>query len=375
MTVEFEFEQFAREYGKKAGVVTRANFAKEHSQQIALHVVNKCNVVCKHLKNAVALNVDNICTIAGVFSKVESKNREFILDKLETFFATLPQCKTVEGRKAIKAANIYAKNAKGEALRYIVEPNALDMLLPAPLSVQVKNENGDITDVKPLPPEKAKPKKLGEFYSDNPVDFDGLLVTNAFYDAMIKKLEGLEKNNFKLTMSFKKAAKNGEFELSPTISHLDDIMQAALNAGISEYLQNDSLAILNKIFQQSAIVLHGKKRGLGAEIQRYLKCVLPCLNLKHKGEGSLRTYEFHTRRGADKALHIYSVESRLDGSGKKPLTPFISLKNWFILECELKALRAAHNRAEKISFDEREKLYKEALDAWEKKAASLANNV
>lgn len=371
MTIQFNFERFTNDYGKKAGPATRANFAKKYSKQIAAHVVSKCNVICKHLPNAVAINEDNICVIAGVYSKVESENREFILDKLETFLSALSGCKTVEGRATIRAANVYAK---GETLRYIVEPKALDLLLPAPQAKQVKNENGDLIDVKPLPPEKAKPKKLGAFYNDKIVDFGGLLVTNAFYDSIVKKLEGLEKNIFKLTMSVKKAAKNGEFELSPTLSHLDDILQAALNAGISEYLQNDSLAILNKMFQQSAIALHGKKRGLGAEIQRYMACILPCLTLKHKGEGSARTYEWHSRRGADKALHVYSVESRLSGSDKKPLTPFISIRNWFILECELKTLRAAHNRAEKMAFEEREKLYKEALLAWEKKAAELANH-
>lgn len=374
MTIQFDFEQFTRDYGKKAGAATRANFAKKHSLQIAAYVVSKCNVICSRLAGAVAINEDNICVIAGVYSKVESENREFILDKLENFLSALSGCKTVEGRAAIKSSNVYATNAKGEVLRYIVEPNALELLLPAPLAKQVKNEDGTFSDVKPLPPEKAKPKKLGELYSTKMVDFDGLLVTNAFYDSMVKKLEGLEKNIFKLTMGVKKAAKNGEFELSPTLCHLDDILQAALNAGISEYLQNDSLAILDKIFQQSAIALHGKKRGLGAEIQRYMSCILPCLTLKHKGEGSSRVYQWVTRRGADKSLHVYGVESRLEGSNKKPLTPFISLKNWFILECELKTLRAAHNRAEKMAFEEREKLYREALFEWEKKAAELANH-
>lgn len=364
------YSAFTKEYAKFGTESARALYAAENSEIIVNYLVKRLQAVATALGND-NVTVGDIGQIAGVYAPAQKEgetqsviNRAFDREAFNAFLDSLRNCRNSSGRDTIKARNCY-----GNA-RYFVEPKALGRLLSPPRAA-VQSGGLDVTG-RPLAPEKPASVKLADIY-DADIYSKEFNVSRSHYERYASILAKYEKGSYKSTLRAKKLVDtNGaSWKIPVGISHLDHILQGALNLGIQEYLLEDSLSLLNKLFSQEALVLCGKKRGLGSEVERYLKCILPSLQLKALGDGDTRRFQFVKRKGYDRALYIYDVESKLD-NGKKPTTPLISLRNFFVLENELKALRRIQNTKNAEHHAEAVKLYEERLAEFEAALAEQA---
>lgn len=360
------FPSFIKSWAEKGTESARANCAIKHDAVIKNYIVKKLQAVAGALGNE-PVEIGEVCQIAGVFRKSASDNRAFNRDALNGFLDSLRNCRNPAGRAAIKSRNAYGDEAN---LRYFVEPAALGRLLTPPKSA-VQSGGLDVSG-RPLLPEKPVGVKLADLY-DSDIYSRGFNVSRAHYERYASILAKYERGSYKSTLKAKKLVdSNGaSWKLPVAVSHLDHVLQGVINLGVQEYLNDDSLSLLNKLFLQECMVLAGKKRGLGAEIQRYLACILPSLQLKSVGDGDSRRFQLSKRRGYDRSLFIYDVESKLD-NGKRPTTPLISLRNFFILEAELKQLRRIQNEKNAERHAEAVKAYEERLAEFEAALAEQA---
>lgn len=364
---EIIYSAFIKEWSEKGTESARANYAIKHDAVIKNYIVKKLQAVANGLGNA-QVEIGEVCQVAGIFRKNSGDNRAFNRDALNVFLESLRNCRNPSGRATIKARNAYGEEA---GVRYFVEPDALNRLLTPPKAAAVQGGGLDVSG-RPLQPEKPAGVKLADLY-DADIYSSEFNVSRAHYERYASVLAKYERGSYKSTLKAKKLVdSNGaSWKLPVAITHMDHILQGVINLGVQEYLNSDSLALLNKLITQECFVLAGKKRGLGSEVQRYLACILPSLQLKSIGDGDSRRFQFSKRRGYDRALFIYDVESKLE-NGKRPTTPLISLRNFFILEAELKQLRRIQSAKNAERYSESLKVYEERLAAFEAALAEQA---
>lgn len=361
------FPSFIKSWAEKGTESARANYATLHDTVIKKYIVQRLLAVSKALGN-MPVEIGEVCQVTGVFRKNAADNRAFNRDALNEFLESLRNCRNPSGRATIKTRNYYGTE---DNVRYFVEPDALNRLLTPP---QAAVQSGGGLDVsgRPLPPEKPAGTRLAELY-DADIYSSEFNVSRAHYERYASVLAKYERGSYKSTLKAKKLVdSNGaSWKLPVAITHMDHILQGVINLGVQEYLNSDSLALLNKLITQECFVLAGKKRGLGSEVQRYLACILPSLQLKSVGDGDSRRFQFSKRKGYDRALFIYDVESKLE-NGKRPTTPLISLRNFFILEAELKQLRRIQSAKNAERYSESLKIYEERLAEFERLLAEQA---
>ena len=364
--IETAYKSFVTEWAKMAKENDKANFAIKNEAVIKQYIVKKLQSVSNALGNE-NVKLDNIGQVAGVYRKSDADNRAFNRESLNAFLDSLRNCRQPAGRSTIKARNCYGGESN---TRYFVDPDALSRLLSPPKATVVSG-GIDVTG-RPIAPEKPAPVKLSDLY-DADVYSKEFNVSRAHYDRYASILAKYEKGSYKSTLKAKKLVdSNGSsWKIPVAVSHLDHVLQGIINLGVQEYLKEDSLALLNKLFSQECMALSGKKRGLGSEVERYLKCILPSLQLKAIGDGDARRFQYVKRKGYDRALYIYDVISTLD-NGKKPTTPLISLRNFFVLENELKALRRIQSAKNAERHAEAVKLYEERMNEFEAALAEQA---
>ena len=365
--IEILYKNFCKEWAEKGTESARANFAIEHDAVIKSYIVQRLLAVSNALGNE-PVELDEVCQVTGVFRKNAADNRAFNHEALNEFLDSLRNCRNPTGRSTIKSRNSYGTD---DNVRYVVEPAALGRLL-TPKAAAVQSGGGLDVSGRPLPPEKPAAVKLSELYDADIYSLE-FNVSRAHYERYASLLAQYERGSYKSTLKAKKLVdSNGaSWKLPVSITHLDHVLQGVINLGVQEYLNDDSLALLNKLFLQECMALAGKKRGLGSEVQRYLACILPSLQLKSIGDGDSRRFQFSKRKGYDRSLFIYDVESKLD-NGKRPTTPLISLRNFFILEAELKKLRRIQNSKNAERHGENLKLYEERLALFEAALAEQA---
>ena len=361
------YNAFIKDWSKLGTESTRANYAIKHDAVIKNYIVTRLQAVSSALGNT-PVEIGEVCQVAGVFRKAATDNRAFNRDALNEFLDSLRNCRNPTGRATIKARNAYGND---DNARYFIEPAALGRLL-TPKAAAVQSGGGLDVSGRPLPPEKPAGVRLADLY-DADIYSREFNVSRAHYERYASLLAKYERGSYKSTLKAKKLVdSNGaSWKLPVAITHLDHVLQGVINLGVQEYLLEDSLALLNKLFLQECMALAGKKRGLGSEVQRYLACILPSLQLKSVGDGDSRRFEFSKRKGYDRSLFIYDVESKLD-NGKRPTTPLISLRNFFILEAELKQLRRVKNAKNAERHVENLKIYEERLAAFEAALAEQA---
>ena len=361
------FPSFIKAWSEKGTESARANYATLHDTVIKKYIVQRLLAVSNALGNE-PVELGEVCQVTGVFRKNAADNRAFNRDALNEFLDSLRNCRNPTGRATIKSRNSYGTD---DNVRYFVEPDALNRLLTPEKAAAVQSGGLDVSG-RPLPPEKPAGVKLAELY-DADIYSSEFNVSRAHYERYAAILAKYEKGSYKSTLKAKKLVdSNGSsWKLPVSITHLDHILQGTLNLGVQEYLNDDSLSLLNKLMNQECMVLAGKKRGLGSEVQRYLACILPSLQLKSIGDGDSRRFQLSKRRGYDRSLFIYDVESKLD-NGKRPTTPLISLRNFFILEAELKQLRRIQNSKNAERYSEDCKVYEERLKEFEARLAEQA---
>ena len=361
------YNAFIKDWSKLGTESARANYAIKHDAVIKSYIVKKLQAVSNTLGNE-PVEIGEVCQIAGVFRKSAADNRAFNRDALNEFLDALRNCRKPEGRATITSRNYYGTD---DNVRYFVEPDALNRLLTPPKAA-VQSGGGLDVSGRPLQPEKPAGVKLADLY-DADIYSREFNVSRAHYERYTSILAKYERGSYKSTLKAKKLVdSNGaSWKLPVAISHLDQVLQGVINMGVQEYLNDDSLSLLNKLFRQECLVLAGKKRGLGSEVQRYLACILPSLQLKSIGDGDSRHYQLSKRRGYDRSLFVYDVESKLD-NGKRPSTPLISLRNFFILEAELKQLRRIQNSKNAERYSEDCKVYEERLASFEAALAEQA---
>ena len=345
MTTEFCFKTFKEVLKKHTTAQDKRDYVSSVHDELRGFVARRVSDVAS--KFAEKFNVDDVCQLFSV-------KKPFNLKKLEEFFDSLND--TSENGKVIleRAVGIVDVGALG-FLRTALEPT------PPITADELAGRQESETKAPAEPPQKPKPVKIEKIFSDSADKFGFIALSLEFYASIEAELMARAKSakGYKAAMIAASNEKSGK-QLPTALQDLDRVLQGVVNLGAFEYITRDDLGMFNKLFSCECAVLKGKKRGLGSELERYIKMLFPCLNLKSVGEGSLRRYEWTKKRGAARELHVFGIPSRLPG-GKPATVPFLDFRGFLLLERELKAAKAALSKAANTKFEAESKEWEQNM--------------
>lgn len=223
--------------------------------------------------------------------------------------------------------------------------------LPSVNSTPVQAAAGFSGEAAHAVPKEPVFKSLASYFNK----VDGELIVNCVdgidvINELVKRSN--ENRGWSILKSVKEYRKNPQDDLIEVIDNFDIIMQGYLCVAMQEFVLDGTHSQLDRLFSSPTMVNAGQLTPYGRQVKTYLSCVMPYITLKHRGDGSAKTYFFeavkssrYEKLGLSPKVGFYTFGARAkaekDGQMQDARLPQICIRSHFVISKALRDLKRA----------------------------------